>query len=71
MNYNDARKNTILDYKVDIIPLKPNERTYVWLNIGNYSLTGFEMHLQRHYMKYLFNYYLPSGLFVITSWVTV
>ena len=68
LKYNDTRKNTILDYQVEIYPLKPEDRTYIWLNIGNYSLTGFEMKLQRHYMKYLFNYYLPSGLFVIVSW---
>jgi len=68
LKYNDTRKNTILDYQVEIYPLKPEDRTYIWLNIGNYSLTGFEMKLTRNYMKYLFNYYLPSGLFVIVSW---
>ena len=48
LKYNDSRKNTILDYQVEIYPLKPEDRTYIWLNIGNYSLTGFEMKLARH-----------------------
>ena len=31
--------------------------------------TGFEMRLSRHVLKYLYIYYLPSGLFVVVSWV--
>merc|ERR1719189_2258563 len=36
---------------------------------GNYSVTGVEMKLKRNMMKYLYIYYLPSGLFVVVSWV--
>merc|ERR1719189_360479 len=35
----------------------------------NYSVTGVEMKLKRNMMKYLYIYYLPSGLFVVVSWV--
>lgn len=35
-----------------------------------FSITGFRIILKRHSSKYLFIYYLPSTLFVITSWVS-
>ena len=35
-----------------------------------FSITGFRVVLKRHSVKYLFTYYLPSTLFVITSWVS-
>ena len=71
LQYSDDRKNTVLDYDVSIIPLKEEDRIYVWLDIGNYSLTGFEMHFSRNYIKYVVNFFLPSGLFVVVSWVIV
>ena len=35
-----------------------------------FSISGFNIILTRHYAKYLYIYYLPSALFVITSWVS-
>ena len=32
-------------------------------------ISGLEMRLSRHVLKYLYIYYLPSGLFVVVSWV--
>ena len=69
LQYNDDLRNTILDYSVQILPLKDEDSLFIWQDIGNYSLTGFEMRLKRNSLKYLVNYYLPSGLFVIVSWV--
>ena len=34
-----------------------------------YSFSGVEMKLKRNMQKYLYIYYLPSGLFVVVSWV--
>ena len=70
LSYDDSLRNTILDYNVDLDPLKAADSLFVWQSIGNYSLTGFEMTLRRNSLKYLVNYYLPSGLFVIVSWVS-
>lgn len=67
--YNKSKQTTVLDYNVDISPLKPKDTFYVWQDIGNYSLTGFEVRLSRNSGKYLVNYYLNSGLFVVVSWV--
>ena len=38
--------------------------------LGNLSLTGFNVDISRHYSKYLIVYYLPSGLFVVVSWTS-
>ncbi len=38
--------------------------------MGNFSITGVEIRLDRHYLKYLYVYYLPSGLFVVVSWAS-
>ena len=68
--YDDSLRNTILDYNVKLDPLKSVDSLFIWQSIGNYSLTGFEMTLKRNSLKYLVNYYLPSGLFVVVSWVS-
>ena len=69
LSYDDSLRNTILDYNIKLDPLKEEDALFVWQSIGNYSLTGYEMTLRRNSLKYLVNYYLPSGLFVIVSWV--
>ena len=38
--------------------------------LGNFSVAGFEMILARHLSHYLITYYLPSGLFVVVSWIS-
>ena len=67
--YDRTALYSVLDYSVDILPLDEKDGFYMWDDIGNFSLTGFEIRWKRHNMKYFINYYLPSGLFVIVSWV--
>jgi hypothetical protein len=50
--------------------LPDHDRIFVGGVLGNYSLAGFEMVLVRHVMHYIINYYLPSGLFVVVSWIS-
>ena len=70
--YNGNEHNTVLDYSVFISHLKDEDKFYNWEEgIGNFSLAGFELRLKRHSLKYFFNYYLPSGLFVVVSWVSI
>ena len=69
LSYDDSLRNTILDYNIKLKPLKREDSLFIWQSIGNYSLTGYEMVLKRNFLKYLVNYYLPSGLFVGISWV--
>jgi hypothetical protein len=54
--------------QVTIVPLAGADRIVPYGDAGNYSVTGFEMKLVRNVAKYLYIYYLPSGLFVVVSW---
>ena len=69
LSYNVSLQNKILDYDIELRHLKPEDSHFVWESMGNYSLAGFEIILKRNSLKYLFNYYLPSGMFVVVSWV--
>ena len=60
---------SILDYQITIKDLKPEETHYMALGM-NYSVAGFEMILQRKMSFYIVTYYLPSGLFVVVSWIS-
>ena len=60
---------SILDYDIEIHDLLPEETHYVALNM-NYSVAGFEMVLTRKMSFYVITYYLPSGLFVVVSWIS-
>ena len=60
----------VLDYDVTIQHLDEKDQVYLWAGTGtNYSVAGLEMRLQRNTIKYIIQYYIPSGLFVIVSWV--
>merc|ERR1719384_2797815 len=62
--------SVVLDYKVDIIELGPRDFVLNYGELGNFSVAGFEMRLRRHVSHYLITYYLPSGLFVVVSWIS-
>jgi len=68
LTYDDSSRNTILDYLVTVKNLAEEDRIVLYAG-ANYSVTGIEMRLTRHILKYLYIYYLPSGLFVVVSWV--
>ena len=60
---------SILDYDINIYPLKPDDTHYSALNM-NYSVAGFQLVLSRKISFYIVTYYLPSGLFVVVSWIS-
>merc|ERR1719225_1377973 len=69
--YSSKETNSIaLDYDIQIVALKPEDRVLDYGPLGNFSLAGFEMVLQRYVSTYIITYYLPSGLFVIVSWIS-
>ena len=37
---------------------------------SNFSLAGFSLTFRRNPLQFLTNYFLPSGMFVVVSWVT-
>ena len=70
--YSKPQGNSIaLDYAIKINKLSPKDS--VWSSsgsLGNFSLAGFELVLSRYVSTYIITYYLPSGLFVIVSWIS-
>ena len=68
LRYDADSDHSVLDFSFDVLPLKEEDKIFVW-DKYNFSLAGFEMRLKRNSFKYIINYYLPSGLFVIVSWV--
>ena len=69
-NFDDKSENTIpLDYAIKIRELTPNDSILIFPQF-NFSLAGFEMVLDRHVSNYIFVHYLPSGLFVVVSWIS-
>lgn len=50
--------------------LKEKDRILPYGELGNFSITGIEIKFTRHKLKYLYVYYLPSGLFVVVSWAS-
>ncbi|TRY77326.1 hypothetical protein TCAL_06961 [Tigriopus californicus] len=69
---NDASKsrNVVLEYSLQIKKIPDGQRMLATKTLGNYSTTGVEFYLERHKLKYLSIYFLPSGLFVVVSWVS-
>ena len=60
---------SILDYDIEIYSLAPEDKQYSALNM-NYSVAGFRIVLARKMSFYVVTYYLPSGLFVVVSWIS-
>ena len=59
--YDETKKNTILDYQVDLRELGKKDRILQYGELGNYSITGIEIIFTRHKLKYMYMFYLPSG----------
>ena len=59
----------LLDYIPQVTRLPDNKK--LWIEVGplTWYSTGCEIRLDRNVKKYLINYYIPSGLLVIASWV--
>merc|ERR1719151_333878 len=69
--YASKKSNSIaLDYEITIEALSDEDRVLDYGGLGNFSLSGFEMVLHRYVSTYIITYYLPSGLFVIVSWIS-
>ena len=56
-------------FDVEIFPLKGAELEDLWQG-EVWSLTGLKLRFTRRYWRHIVNYYLPSLLFVIISWVS-
>ncbi len=71
LNYMEQNQNVILDFSAQIAPLKREDCYYMnSKQTFNFSVSGFEITLRRNRLTYILNYYFPSGMFVIVSWVS-
>jgi len=66
---NHTQIRSVLDYSIEIRALPKDHKNYVALT-GNYSVAGFEMTLKRKVSHYIITCYLPSGMFVMVSWIS-
>ena len=65
----DTIIKSILDYRIHFKALRPEDTHYMAIGM-NYSTAGFEIILSRKMSFYIITYYLPSGLFVVVSWIS-
>jgi len=60
----------VLDYDISTNTLAAEDSILNYGALGNFSLAGFEMVLNRHVSTYMITFFIPSGLFVIVSWMS-
>ena len=65
----ESSLKSVLDYDIKIYPLKSADTHFIALNM-NYSVAGFQLVLSRKISFYIITYYLPSGVFVVVSWIS-
>ena len=51
LSYYPEQRNTILDYQVSVKDLDDKDKSLIYGDSGNYSLTGFQMTLTRNVAK--------------------
>ena len=66
--YNAKRQRNLQHY-IQIENL-PEKYKVVDLPSGHYAACGFQVSMQRKQMQYQIQVYLPSFMFVVTSWVS-
>ena len=62
------KTSTILDYDVTLERIDQGNISFAEDEL--YSTVGFRILLTRRFKKYLTNFYLPSLIFVIVSWMS-
>ena len=70
LSFTLSKQFNLLDFSTDVNPLPDSQKVYGDYGSLYWSLTGCEVVLKRSPHKYIFNYYVPSGLIVVFSWVS-
>ena len=68
--FEESQQVSLLDYSISVDHLPQSKR-----GIGEYGslvweAAGCEIRLERNIRKYVVNYYVPSGLLAVLSWVS-
>ena len=69
MKFDNSQQVALQGYRLEINRLDKElylDSTYEL----HYQRTGFEIKFQHNFWKFLMNYYIPSGILVIFSWVS-
>ena len=61
--------NTCTEYACSVRSFQ-RQRTFVNELNQTYSTAGFELTLERNFLKYIISYYMKSGLLVASSWIS-
>ena len=69
IDFNASKQVALLDYDVEVIQLPESIQKLCFDGSGCFAVGGFQMRLSRKAKKYVNNYFVPSGLLVIISWV--
>ena len=74
-NWGWGNTTTILGYTTRFSPLsedqiRKSEKFFSGLGVQQ-SVAGFTIKLSRKVSVYIFDYFIPSGLFVVVSWVSL
>ena len=73
IDFKDDEQVSLIQYSIDVEPLPKSSLKVKHLSIsgkvGLWSVTGFVVKLKRQTMQYKINYFIPSGILVIASWV--
>ena len=68
--FNQSQQVSIVDFAIDANPgLPEDQKNQIVSRLENYSIAGFQIHLKRNIKGYIIDFYIPSALLVVTSWV--
>ena len=69
IKFNNSKQVALQGYGLEINPI--DDTLSLDSNYGyHFQRTGFEIRFHHNFWKYLMNYYIPSGILVIFSWVS-
>ena len=69
--FNQSQQVSIVDFAIDANPGLPEDQKnqLIETRAFNYSIAGFQINLKRNIKGYIIDFYIPSAILVVTSWV--
>lgn len=49
--------------------IEEQDKIFATSGAWNFSVTGFEIHLERYKMPLVYQFFFPSAMFVVISWI--
>ena len=69
--FNQSQQVSIVDFAIDANPGLPEDQKnqLIETRAFKYSIVGFQINLKRNIKGYIIDFYIPSAILVVTSWV--